>query len=178
MKQIPLLVRRGIRNVCSESPESGASTCCGDRVRRGAAHRWGRQRANRKFGVRHSRQSVYAGRPKRSDEGSNGRCPRRSNRQDCNAGDYRCSHAPAANAGRSYRLVAAEGVLRCCALISLGQDPGDLPYQIRQEVIPNAALFRTAGRGITSPEPGRSDIPYWVTTEAEARKAVQELAAK
>src|SRR5215510_887980 len=35
------------------------------------------------------------------------------------------------------------------ALISLGQDPGDLPYQIRQEVIPNAALFRTAGRGIT-----------------------------
>jgi imidazolonepropionase-like amidohydrolase len=64
------------------------------------------------------------------------------------------------------------------ALISLGQDPGELPYQIRQEIIPNAALFRTAGRGITSPEPGRSDVPYWVTTESEARKAVQELAAK
>jgi imidazolonepropionase-like amidohydrolase len=64
------------------------------------------------------------------------------------------------------------------ALISLGQDPGDLPYQIRQEVLPNAALFRTAGRGITAPEPGRTDIPYWITTEAEARKAVQELAAK
>jgi imidazolonepropionase-like amidohydrolase len=28
------------------------------------------------------------------------------------------------------------------------------------------------------PEPGRSDIPYWITTEAEARKAVQELAAR
>jgi imidazolonepropionase-like amidohydrolase len=28
------------------------------------------------------------------------------------------------------------------------------------------------------PEPGRSDVPYWVTTEAEARKAVQELAAQ
>ena len=27
------------------------------------------------------------------------------------------------------------------------------------------------------PEPGRSDVPYWVSTEAEARKAVQELAA-
>ena len=27
------------------------------------------------------------------------------------------------------------------------------------------------------PEPGRTDIPYWITTEAEARKAVQELAA-
>jgi imidazolonepropionase-like amidohydrolase len=27
------------------------------------------------------------------------------------------------------------------------------------------------------PEPGRTKVPYWVTTEAEARKAVQELAA-
>jgi imidazolonepropionase-like amidohydrolase len=64
------------------------------------------------------------------------------------------------------------------AVISLGQDSGDLPFQIRNEIIPGAALFRTAGRGITMPEPGRTDIPYWVTTEAEARKAVQELAAR
>jgi imidazolonepropionase-like amidohydrolase len=64
------------------------------------------------------------------------------------------------------------------ALISLGQDAGDLPFQVRQETIPNAARFRTAGRGITAPEPGRTDIPYWVTSEAEARKAVQELAAR
>jgi imidazolonepropionase-like amidohydrolase len=64
------------------------------------------------------------------------------------------------------------------AVISLGQDAGDQPYQMRQQVIPNAALFRTAGRGITSPEPGRTDVPYWVTTDAEARKAVQELAVK
>jgi imidazolonepropionase-like amidohydrolase len=63
-------------------------------------------------------------------------------------------------------------------LISLGLDPGDLPFQIRQQMIPNAALFRTAGRGITSPEPGRTDVPYWVTSEAEARKAVQELAVR
>ena len=28
------------------------------------------------------------------------------------------------------------------------------------------------------PEPGRTEAPYWVTTEAEGRKAVQELAAK
>jgi imidazolonepropionase-like amidohydrolase len=64
------------------------------------------------------------------------------------------------------------------ALISLGQDTGDQPYQMRQQVIPNAALFRTAGRGITGPEPGRTNAPYWVTTDAEARKAVQELAEK
>ena len=28
------------------------------------------------------------------------------------------------------------------------------------------------------PEPGRITAPYWITTEAEGRKAVQELAAK
>jgi imidazolonepropionase-like amidohydrolase len=62
--------------------------------------------------------------------------------------------------------------------MSLGQDAGDLPFQIRQEIIPNAARFRTAGRGITMPEPGRSEVPYWISTEEGARKAVQELAAR
>ena len=60
---------------------------------------------------------------------------------------------------------------------SMGREVGDVPYQIREEVVPNASRFRLAGRGITGEEPGRSDIPYWVTTEAEARTAVQELAA-
>jgi imidazolonepropionase-like amidohydrolase len=36
----------------------------------------------------------------------------------------------------------------------------------------------TAGRGITAPEPGRTTAPFWVTTVAEARKAVQDNAAK
>jgi len=64
------------------------------------------------------------------------------------------------------------------AAMSLGQDRGDLPFQIRAETIPGAARFRTAGRGITAPEPGRTDIPYWITTAEEGRKAVQELAAQ
>lgn len=63
-------------------------------------------------------------------------------------------------------------------VVSLGQDAGDLPFQIRDEVIPGAARFRTAGRGLTAPEPGRSEVPYWVTSEEQARKAVQELAAR
>lgn len=63
------------------------------------------------------------------------------------------------------------------ATMSLGQDTGDLPFQVRAETLPGAARFRTAGRGITGREPGRSEIPYWITTEAEARKAVEELAA-
>jgi imidazolonepropionase-like amidohydrolase len=64
------------------------------------------------------------------------------------------------------------------AVLSLGLDPGDLAFTVRNERIPGAARILTAGRGITAPEPGRSDVPYWVTAEAEARKAVQELAAK
>jgi imidazolonepropionase-like amidohydrolase len=61
---------------------------------------------------------------------------------------------------------------------SLGQDTSDVPFQVRDEVIPGAARLRTAGRGITMPEPGRTEAPYWVSTVVEARKAVQEIAAK
>ena len=63
-------------------------------------------------------------------------------------------------------------------VMSLGQDTGDVAFQVREETIPGAARLRTAGRGITMPEPGRTEAPYWVSTEAEGRKAVQELAAR
>jgi len=62
--------------------------------------------------------------------------------------------------------------------MSMGQDTGDVAFQVRADTIPNAARFRTAGRGLTAPEPGRTEAPYWVKTEAEARKDVQELAAR
>ena len=62
------------------------------------------------------------------------------------------------------------------AVMSLGRGTGDLPFQVRDEVIPNAALYRTVGRGITAPEPGRTEVPYWISTPTEARSAVQELA--
>jgi imidazolonepropionase-like amidohydrolase len=64
------------------------------------------------------------------------------------------------------------------AALSLGQDTTDVAYQVRAQTIPGLARFFTAGRGITAPEPGRTTAPYWVTTVAEARKAVQEDAAK
>ena len=64
------------------------------------------------------------------------------------------------------------------AVMSLGQDTGDVAFQVREETVPDGAMLRTAGRGITMPEPGRTEAPYWVTNDAEARKAVQELAAR
>lgn len=66
------------------------------------------------------------------------------------------------------------------AAISMGTDMGDLPYQLREEVHPGAALFRTVGRGLAWPgsgpnDPARNDVPYVVTTVEQARHAVQEL---
>jgi imidazolonepropionase-like amidohydrolase len=64
------------------------------------------------------------------------------------------------------------------AAMSLGTDEGDLALQMRGEALPGAARLFTAGRGITAPEPGRTMVPYWITSEAEARKAVEELAGR
>lgn len=64
------------------------------------------------------------------------------------------------------------------AAMSLGLDGTDAPFEQRAKVTPGAARFFLAGRGITAPEQGRTDVPYWITTEDQARKAVQELAAK
>ena len=63
------------------------------------------------------------------------------------------------------------------AAMSLGLDPPGDPFEVRASPPAGAAHYFTAGRGITMPEQGRTDVPYWVTTEAEARKAVQEQAA-
>src|SRR3984957_18157582 len=59
---------------------------------------------------------------------------------------------------------------------------GDVPLRVRDEIIPGAALFRTAGTGIAWPgsgangHPSRMDVPYPVTTVEEARAAVQDNA--
>ena len=63
------------------------------------------------------------------------------------------------------------------AALSMGNSDGYKFLEMRGEAIPGTARFRTAGRGITTPEPGRSTVPYWITSAAEGRKAVEELAA-
>jgi imidazolonepropionase-like amidohydrolase len=62
------------------------------------------------------------------------------------------------------------------AALSMGTDGYEV-LDVRNEAIPGAARYLSAGRGITMPEPGRTTAPYWVTNEAEGRKAVGELAA-
>jgi imidazolonepropionase-like amidohydrolase len=59
---------------------------------------------------------------------------------------------------------------------------GDVPLRLRDEIVPGAALFRTAGPGIAWPDsgaqghPSRADVPYPVTTVAEAIEAVRDNA--
>ena len=64
------------------------------------------------------------------------------------------------------------------AAMSLGQDTDAAPFEIKAMPIPGAARIFSAGRGMTAPEPGRTMAPYWITTAAEGRKAVQEQAAR
>ena len=61
--------------------------------------------------------------------------------------------------------------------LSMGLDPYDV-LDLRGQDIPGAARFLSAGRGITMPEPGRITAPHWITTEAEGRKAIQDLAER
>ena len=62
------------------------------------------------------------------------------------------------------------------AIMSMGATDGWDLLAVRAETIPGAARFRSAGRGITRPEEGRTTVPIWVNTEAEARKAVDDNA--
>ena len=60
------------------------------------------------------------------------------------------------------------------AALSLGTDPLEI-LSMRSQTIPGAARYFSAGKGITRTEPGRPT--FQINSEAEARKAVQELAA-
>jgi imidazolonepropionase-like amidohydrolase len=57
---------------------------------------------------------------------------------------------------------------------------GDVVLRVRDEVVPNAALFKTAGAGMAWPgsgaqgDPSRVDVSYPVSTPEEARAAVRD----
>jgi imidazolonepropionase-like amidohydrolase len=63
------------------------------------------------------------------------------------------------------------------AALSMGTDETENELQMRGEPPPGTARVFTAWHGITRPEPGRTTAPFWINSEQEGRKAVQELAA-
>ena len=70
---------------------------------------------------------------------------------------------------------ASQGI---AAAQTLGSDGLGAPLELRDEIIPGVARYLTSGRGITSPEPGRTEVPHWVTNVEEARQAVRDEAAR
>ncbi len=62
------------------------------------------------------------------------------------------------------------------AALSLGTDGYEL-LDVRGRAIPGAARFYSAGRGITMQEPGRTSVPYWVSSAADGRMRMK-LASK
>jgi imidazolonepropionase-like amidohydrolase len=64
------------------------------------------------------------------------------------------------------------------AALSMGLDGTDAAFAQRGKTTPGLARLFTAGRGITAPEKGRTEVPYWITAPEQGRAAVQELAAK
>jgi imidazolonepropionase-like amidohydrolase len=77
------------------------------------------------------------------------------------------------------RDLKRRGYFGVSTAMSLGQDPYEL-LDLRGETIAGAARFLSAGRGITMPEPGSlaQARQHWIESEADGRKAVQELAAR
>jgi imidazolonepropionase-like amidohydrolase len=62
------------------------------------------------------------------------------------------------------------------AVLSAGTDKYE-NLDLRNNTPTGSARFLSAGRGITMPEPGRITVPHWINSEAEGRKAVEELAS-
>jgi imidazolonepropionase-like amidohydrolase len=63
------------------------------------------------------------------------------------------------------------------AALSLGSDDASTPLEVRDEIIPGAARYRSAGLGISAPEPGRRQV-HWVENEEQARQAVRAEQAR
>jgi imidazolonepropionase-like amidohydrolase len=99
---------------------------------------------------------------------------------DVRTGDTSSTHYTRDNVVDHLRRYAYYGI---AATLSMGLDRDGLPYELRASPVDGAALFFTAGRGIAMPNAGPNaqywrDAAYGVTTEAEARQSVSELAAK
>jgi imidazolonepropionase-like amidohydrolase len=63
------------------------------------------------------------------------------------------------------------------ASMSMGTAETTAELDMRGKTEPGMARLFTAWRGITRPEPGRTMGPIWIETEADGRKAVQDLVA-
>ncbi len=86
-------------------------------------------------------------------------------------------HAPD-NVAENVRDMKRRAYWGVSAAMSMGTETKDTSLKQRSQDVPGQARILSAGRGITGIEKGREQAAYWVGTVAEARKVVQENAAK
>jgi imidazolonepropionase-like amidohydrolase len=86
-------------------------------------------------------------------------------------------HAPD-NVAENVRDMKRRAYWGVSAAMSMGTETMDTSLKQRSQDVAGQARILSAGRGITGVEKGREQAAYWVGTVAEARKAVQENAAK
>ena len=153
-----------------------------------------RQSPTRRFSSSAAQSRTSAG---KATEASGRRRPRRPHREDGHAGlmdtgtGTRASSEASPTARTTSRATPVIDnqtalYLGVVAVQSQGIEKGDVTYQIRAEQEAGrlgGARLHIAGRGIGAPSAGPggaayAGIAYEVTTEDQARKAVQELAAR
>ena len=86
-------------------------------------------------------------------------------------------HAPD-NVAENVRDMKRRAYWGVSAAMSMGTETKDTSLKQRSQDVPGQARILSAGRGITGIEKGREQAAYWVGNVAEARKVVQENAAK
>jgi imidazolonepropionase-like amidohydrolase len=86
-------------------------------------------------------------------------------------------HAPD-DVGKNVRDMKRRAYWGVSAAMSMGTETKDTSLKQRSQDVAGQARILSAGRGITGVEKGREPAAYWVANEAEARKAVQDNAAK
>jgi imidazolonepropionase-like amidohydrolase len=86
-------------------------------------------------------------------------------------------HAPD-NVAENVRDMKRRAYWGVSAAMSMGTETKDTSLKQRSQDVSGQARILSAGRGITGIEKGREQAAYWVGTVAEARKVVQENAAK
>jgi len=133
-------------------------------------------RAGRERHAGRGRRQARAGGRRRRRARTLGREARRSQGQDGDADDRRHARPPEHYARRAPARPESAGLLGRERRPEHGHDGYEV-LGVHNEVIPEPARYFSAGAACTTPEPGRTTAPYWITSATEGRKAVDELAA-
>ena len=110
--------------------------------------------------------------------GARGRHARQPRRQDRDAGDHRHPRPSQPDARKLIRDLKQRAYSGVSAAHEHGTGPLRTHARHAERNDSRRGAFLQRRTRHHQPEPGRITAPHWITTEAEGRKAVQDIAAK